>query len=278
MKTIKKTKKLKVFNLFLLMIFVLLLCTAVYSSINIVKWLIDSQKTNSQIDKINNKTNVNEVNDNENTEIIEQEEELDKNSPYYKYITMNLIDVDFDSLKFFNSDTAGWLSVNGTNINYPFVQTSDNDYYLTHSFEKEYNRAGWVFLDYRNNLSESEKNTIIYAHARKDGTMFGTLRNVLKPNWQNNTDNHIVKVSTEYENTLWQVFSVYQIPQTSDYLKIEFISDEDYLTFLNTILARSAYNFNTTVNENDRIITLSTCHNQNDRIVLHAKLIKKEAK
>ncbi len=278
MKIIKKRKKLKVFNLFLLMIFVLLLCTAVYSSINIVKWLIDSQKTNSQIDKINNKTNVNEVNDNENTEIIEQEEELDKNSPYYKYITMNLIDVDFDSLKFFNSDTVGWLSVNGTNINYPFVQTSDNDYYLTHSFEKEYNRAGWVFLDYRNNLSESEKNTIIYAHARKDGTMFGTLRNVLKPNWQNNTDNHIVKVSTEYENTLWQVFSVYQIPQTSDYLKIEFISDEDYLTFLNTILARSTYNFNTTVNENDRIITLSTCHNQNDRIVLHAKLIKKEAK
>ena len=278
MKIIKKTKKLKVFNLFLLMIFVLLLCTAVYSGINIVKWLIDSQKTNSQIDKINNKTNVNEVNDNENTEIIEQEEELDKNSPYYKYITMNLIDVDFDSLKFFNSDTVGWLSVNGTNINYPFVQTSDNDYYLTHSFEKEYNRAGWVFLDYRNNLSESEKNTIIYAHARKDGTMFGTLRNVLKPNWQNNTDNHIVKVSTEYENTLWQVFSVYQIPQTSDYLKIEFISDEDYLTFLNTILARSAYIFNTTVNENDRIITLSTCHNQNDRIVLHAKLIKKEAK
>ena len=49
-------------------------------------------------------------------------------------------------------------------INYPFVQTSDNDYYLNHSFNKKYNDAGWVFMDYRNNASNFDKNTILYAH------------------------------------------------------------------------------------------------------------------
>ena len=64
---------------------------------------------------------------------------------------MNLIDVDFTELKQTNSDVIGWIQVNGTNINYPFVQTNDNSYYLTHAFNKSYNDAGWVFLDYRNN-------------------------------------------------------------------------------------------------------------------------------
>ena len=278
MKIQNKKKKLKVFNLFLLLLLIVFIIAAFYSGINIVKWIIDSRNTNEQINIINNKAIINEISDDDNTEIINQNDEIDKNSPYYRYISMNLIDVDFDSLKVFNSDTVGWLNVSGTNINYPFVKTTDNEYYLTHSFEKKYNKAGWVFLDYRNDLSQMERNTIIYAHARKDGTMFGTLSNVLKASWQNSTNNHVVRISTEYENTLWQVFSVYQVPQTSDYLKINFINNEDYISFLNMIMNRSVYNFNTTVNENDRIITLSTCHNKNDRVVLHAKLIKKEAK
>ena len=276
-KKIKKKKKLKVRNLILLILLVILLTTTVYSSIHIVKWLKDSKNTNNELDNIKDKANINEVTDGDNTEIIEQDQ-IDKNSPYYKYIGMNLIDVDFVNLQSINDDTVGWIQVKGTNINYPFVQTTDNEYYLTHSFEKKYNKAGWVFLDYRNRLQNEEKNTIIYAHARYDGTMFGTLRNVLKTSWQKNTNNHVVKLSTEYENTLWQVFSVYQIPQTSDYLRIQFSSENDYIAFLNTLKSRSVYNFNTSINENDRIITLSTCHNKNDRIVLHAKLIKKEAK
>lgn len=89
---------------------------------------------------------------------------------------MNLINVDFNELKKFNSNTKGWIQVNGTNINYPFVQAKDNKFYLTHSFDKSYNSAGWVFLDYRNNINELSKNTIIYAHGRLDTTMFGSLK------------------------------------------------------------------------------------------------------
>lgn len=118
------------------------------------------------------------VEDTEETEIIEQEEVPEFN-PYWDYIKMNLIDVDFSELKEMNSSIAGWIKLGGTNINYPFVQGNDNSYYLTHSFNKSGNQAGWIFLDYRNNKDEYDKNTIIYGHALQTGSMFGSLKDVL---------------------------------------------------------------------------------------------------
>ena len=55
---------------------------------------------------------------------------------------MNMIDINFNELKKINNDVKGWIKVNGTNINYPFVQSSNNKYYLTHTFDKSYNLAG----------------------------------------------------------------------------------------------------------------------------------------
>ena len=214
----------------------------------------------------------------EEVEIIEQVEEIPESNPYWDYINMNLINVDFDELKKINSNTKGWIQVNGTNINYPFVQAKDNKYYLIHSFDKSYNNAGWVFLDYRNNINSLSKNTIIYAHGRLDTTMFGSLKNILESGWLNNTNNYVVKLSTETENTLWQVFSVYHIPTTSDYIQVKFSSNEDFTTWAKMLIDRSSYNFNTSVSESDNILTLSTCYNNNEKVVLHAKLIKKETR
>lgn len=154
------------------------------------------------------------------------------------------------------------------------MQTSDNDYYLTHSFTKDYNEAGWVFLDYRNNIQQLDKNTIIYAHSRLDKTMFGSLKNLLKSDWYSNTDNHIIKLSTKNQNTLWQVFSVYHIPTTNDYLRTSFNSDFDFTSFAKKLQNRSVYSFNTSVTENDKILTLSTCYANDEKMVMHAKLIK----
>ena len=188
---------------------------------------------------------------------------------------MNLISVNFDDLLKINNETKGWIQVNGTNINYPFVQTSNNDYYLTHSYDKSYNQAGWVFMDYRNDTESLDKNTILYAHGMNNKTMFGSLRNILSSSWYNNTNNHIIKLSTPTENTLWQVFSVYHIETTNDYIQTEFTSDEEYQTFLDTLKGRSAVTFDTSLNTTDKILTLSTCYNKTDKVVMHAKLIKR---
>lgn len=191
---------------------------------------------------------------------------------------MNLIDVDFNSLKSLNSDTVGWLKVNGTNINYPFVQSDDNEYYLTHSYEKKYNKAGWIFLDYRNQFNNLDKNTIIYAHGRLNNTMFGSLRNIINSNWYDNPNNHIIRISTEYQNTLWQVFSVYKINTNSDYLKISFVDTIEFEDFANMLINRSELDFKTRINKDDKILTLSTCYDNTEKVVMHAKLIKMESK
>ena len=240
--------------------------------------MIDSNKTEEQIEKITEMVEIEEVEESENTEIIEQKEEPPKENPYWDYIKMNMINVNFNDLKQKNQDTKGWIQVNGTNINYPFVQTNNNEFYLNHTFNKTYNSAGWVFLDYRNNINELSRNTIIYAHGRLDTTMFGSLKNILSNGWLNNTTNYVVKLSTETENTLWQVFSVYHIPTTNDYIKVNFSSTNEFYKWSKMILNRSAHNFNTTINENDKVLTLSTCFNDKEKVVLHAKLIKKETR
>lgn len=270
-----KKIKLKWKNIILILIFLILFITLNISIYNIIKWKLDSNKTNEEINTIQENTNIEEVQDNKGTEIIKQAEKIPKENPYWDYIKMNMIDVNFDNLKKINSDVVGWIKVNGTNINYPFVQSKDNKYYLTHSFNKLYNNAGWVFLDYRNN-NINNRNTIIYAHGRTDKTMFGTLRKVLNNGWINNANNYVIKISTEKENSLWQIFSIYHIPTTNDYLQTEFKDEREYQRFLNILKNRSNHNFNTSITSNDTILTLSTCYNDSEKMVVHAKLIKKQ--
>ena len=274
----KRTLKVKWKNLIAVIIFLISFIFLILSIKDVLRWKLESNKIEQQIEKIQEIVEVEEVEDTEEVEIIEQVEEIPESNPYWDYINMNLINVDFDELKKINSNTKGWIQVNGTNINYPFVQAKDNKYYLIHSFDKSYNNAGWVFLDYRNNINSLSKNTIIYAHGRLDTTMFGSLKNILESGWLNNTNNYVVKLSTETENTLWQVFSVYHIPTTSDYIKTEFSSIEEFKNWTNMLINRSSHNFNTSVSENDNVLTLSTCYNDNEKVVLHAKLIKKETR
>ena len=272
----KKKRKIKWLNLLILTILLMCIISLTVSIVNIIKWNIDKGNTKEQVQEIEKIVEIEEMPDTESTEIISQPKEPPKANPYWDYIKMNMIHVDFSELKLINSGVKGWIQVNGTNINYPFVQTKDNKYYLTHSFDKSYNQAGWVFLDYRNNIQSLNKNTIIYAHGRLDTTMFGSLKNIVKSNWHINSNNYVVKLSTEFENTLWQVFSVYHIETTSDYLQIDFNNDNEYQEFLNKLINRSVFNFNTTISSTDNILTLSTCYNKTEKVVMHAKLIKRE--
>ena len=250
--------------------------TLSFSLYKIFNWNVDNKKTSDITKKIEEVTEVVEIEDTPNTEKVNEEE--DKNNPYWYYVNFPLIDVDINTLKGVNSDTVGWINVNNTNINYPFVHTTDNDYYLNHSFDKSYNEAGWLFLDFRNNGNFSDRNNIIYGHSRLDKTMFGSLSRVLKSEWYNNKDNHIIRISLEEENTLWQIFSVYKIKTETYYITTNFNSDNEYIDFLDTIKNRSLYDFSVNLTKDDKILTLSTCYSDTERTVVHARLIKKSSK
>lgn len=181
----------------------------------------------------------------------------------------------FSTLQEINKDTIGWLTVNNTRIDYPVVQAKDNDYYLKRDYYQNKNRHGWIFMDYRNNPDELNENTIIYGHNLANQTMFGTLRYALNSYWYKKSANQIITFNTPNENMKFQIFSIYTIPTTNDYLDITFPTTDAYQAYIDLVKGRSIYDFNIEVATDDKILTLSTCANGNDkRLVIHAKLIK----
>ena len=180
----------------------------------------------------------------------------------------------FNSLLDVNKETVGFLTINNTNINYPVVQGKNNDYYLNNDYYHEKNYNGWIFADYRNNMEDLDENTIIYGHNKYlNKTMFGDLNKFLDNDFLANTDNLIITFNSLYQDMKWQVFSIYKINKTNDYLTTSFNSKSAYKKFLKIIKNRSLKQFDIDVDTDDKILTLSTCANQNKRIVIHAVLI-----
>ena len=182
---------------------------------------------------------------------------------------------DLQALLQINKDTVGWLKVNNTNVDYPVVQYTDNDYYLNRNFKGQKDNSGWVFMDYRADSVNLSQNTIIFGHNMYySGVMFGTLYKAKYSSWYTKKENQIIEFDTLYENLKWQIFSIYVVPNTNDYLIADFSTEEKFNEFLNLITKRSIYNFNTPVAGNDKILTLSTCSNNGkNRLVIHAVLL-----
>ncbi len=176
---------------------------------------------------------------------------------------------DYSALVKQNSDMVGWLKVFGTEIDMPVVKSTNNEFYLTHDFNKKWNSMGWAFTDYRNTFPDLNSNTIIYGHTYKRTTIFSTLKDVLEEEWLNDNSLHYIIFNTLEEDSVWEIFSVYTIKETSDYL-ITDTNDE----FINMIKNRSIKNFEKDVDGSNKIITLSTCYkNSNTRLVVHAKKV-----
>ena len=244
-------KKKRILNIAIyLILFLILIC----SGFKLYFWYKDKKNNDETIEQLKNNVKLEKIkNDNSNNE---------------KYI------VDFKKLKSENNDVAAYIKVNNTNIEYPIVKTSNNNFYLNHSFDKSKNSRGWIFADYKNKFDNTDKNIVIYGHNMRDGSMFGSLKNILKEEWYNNSENIKIILTTENEEIFYEVFSVYKIETEDYYIKTDFSTDSEYHKFLNIIKDRSIKNFNVKVNTSDKILTLSTCANNNKyRVVLHAKKI-----
>lgn len=246
-------KHSKIRNKKVMIIRIILFIIIIVCVINIIKWLLENKKNK---DLLNDMTTLVKVANTINIEETEVEQYT----------------VEFEKLKDKNPDIFAWIKVKGTSIEYPIVQAKDNLYYLTHSLDKNYNSAGWIFADYRNKIDGTDKNLVIYGHNRIDGSMFGTLKDVLKKEWYDTSENQYITFETEDKTEIYQVFSVYQIKAEDYYIKTDFNNDKEFEDFINTIKSRSIKDFKNEVTKADNIITLSTCGNDNRyRVVLHAK-------
>lgn len=258
----------------------------------ISRWYVQGLKIKYLSNDIINSTDIieKEDKDNNNQTVPEPEPEepsdntSENNAPvyypndYWDYMNVPFMEVNFTELLKKNPDTVGWIKVDGTKVNYPIVQAEDNDYYLSHAFNKRSNAGGWVFADYRVDFKDFGRNTIIYGHNMNNKTMFGSIPNMLYSGYLNNSNNYYIKISTPTSNTVWKVFSVYTIEPEVYYLKTNFRT-EPYDKFLNTLRDRSVYDFGIDVTPDDKILTLSTCDNTGTkRVAVHAKMINIEYK
>ena len=175
-----------------------------------------------------------------------------------------------NNLSSINSDYKFWINVQGTNIDYPVVQGSDNDFYLNHDFNKNYLPAGSIFLDYRNDF-QKDFNSVIYGHHMRNSTMFGQMEKFKDENFFK--ENKFITLTTENEVYEYEIFAIGVYDADFGYNKVSFTDKNDFNNFLNKILTKSMYSRNI-VSENDKIITLSTCSYEYDnaRIAIFAVL------
>ena len=243
------------------------------------RWFVQSERIKKLSDSIINSTVILEQQEDNMSETIDDTNQDDNPDNDMNYVDTTFIDVDFSALLSQNSDTVAWLQVNGTNINYPVVQSSDNEYYLNHDINRYATNVGWIFGDYRDNFDSFGRNTIIYGHNLTNKTMFGSLPWILRSSWYTDQNNYYVKMATVNSKVIWRVFSVYKIEPVTDYLRTSFSSITDYSEWLDLMKSRSIYDFGVDVTSDDKILTLSTCDDTGTkRVVLQAKLVSIEYK
>lgn len=168
--------------------------------------------------------------------------------------------VDFDELMKINDDTVGWIRFykEPSQINYPVVQGEDNDLYLHKTFSANENTLGAIFVDAAASSDFTDKNTIIYGHRMKDGSMFRKLEEYKdKDFWKENPYFYIY--TPDGKEITYKIYSVGQVLDTSDTYLTSFAGEEDYQKFLDMTMKEADYDTGVKVTTDDTIVTLSTC-------------------
>jgi len=201
-------------------------------------------------------------------------EPTDPPEKLYDYPDIEWPEVDFAQLREINPEIVGWLYLEGTIINYPVAQAKDNQWYLNHLFDGQGNNTGCPFLDAGNAGDFSDRHSVIYAHHRKDGSMFGQLKRFKEQDYYEAHPRFLL--ITDHGRYVMEIFSGHVSRHDSDAWKLQFADDQEYETWLNVITERSSIDTGIVPEKTDRILTLSTCSYEfsNARYVLHGILRK----
>lgn len=192
-----------------------------------------------------------------------------KISPYEKYAPV------YEQ----NSDLVGWITIDGTNINYPVMQTKDEpDFYLKRGFDKSYSEYGVPYLQWDCDVTSSD-NLVIYGHNMKNGTMFSDLERYADETFYK--EHKYIRFDTLSDYRTYEIFAVFRTTAYSDdgfkyYSFVDADDAEDFNNFIEKCKELSLYDTGVTAEYGDKLLTLSTCEytRTNGRLVVIAKLVK----
>lgn len=177
--------------------------------------------------------------------------------------------IDFEKLEAINPDVVGWIYIENTEINYPIMQTTNNEYYLKKDINKKQSSCGSIYLDCNTKTDFSEPNSVIYGHTLKSGGMFSELNNICNGDLGNNI---VIEIYTKDELYKYQVRAAY-ITEIDLSITKKNLNEKQKEEYLKKAINRSKIKFENPSNSDGEILTLITCHNK-QRAVINATRIK----
>ena len=189
--------------------------------------------------------------------------------------------LQLEELKKQNEDIIGWLEIEGTNVNYPVMQRTDNEYYMTHNYKKEYSTEGSIFLDKDYNWDKPSTNLLMYGHNNKNGSMFQNLMNYKDEEFYK--QHPIINFTTINEDKKYEIIAVFysRVYYKNEknvfryYYFLNADNKEEFDYYINESKKASLYDTGKTAEYGEQLLTLSTCsyHTEDGRFVVVAKKI-----
>lgn len=207
---------------------------------------------------------------------IETPEKTEETGEEEKKAEHVVLKVDFEKLQAINPDAVAWISFdNPKKISYPVVRGSDNDKYLKTTFEGKKNSSGAIFMDSSNAGDFTDKNTFIYGHNMKNGSMFGQLRKYKNADFYKQNPYFYI-YTPDGKEVKYQVYAVCIVEDTSESYKKFYADDNEYLKYLEYIKSISRYGTGVEVTAESQLVSLSTCTNvtETQRLLVHGVKIE----
>ena len=252
-----KTSNKKYILVPLIILLITLLCYLFY---NFYINIRDKKLSENLQNRLINSISTNEINNDTKNELMEEVKELQKE----------------------NEDVKAWIKINDTNVNYPVVQASDNNYYLYRNYKKENSNYGSIFIDSNSNIENPNSNIIMYGHNMKDGSMFKDLLKYADEEYYNN--HKYIEFVTNTSSSTYEIIAVFKSrifykneKNVFRYYQCTNLNNEqDYNYYVNNCKELSLYDTGVNAEYGEQIITLITCEysSENGRMVVVAK--KKE--
>ena len=263
----KPRKKRTAGDIILSVILVAAVCVFCYAAYNLLHIYMEYKKGTDEYNAIAQMAvTQRDPDDTNESDLVDMQEDQTPKPP---------MEIDFQTLKSVNDDVIGWIYVEAIpDINYPVVQGTDNNTYLHMTYEKNYNFAGTIFIDYENSRDFSDCNTLVYGHNMKNGSMFAQLKKFTQ-NEDAYKRSKYFWIFTPEASYRYEIIAAYTTAVDSDTYTLFKGPGEEFLKYLDKIRGFSELKIDSKskdLNIKDKIVTLSTCTgNESTRYVVQGR-------